>query len=228
MQMAEVQIVADAETWDRMRREPQFVELIRLARVANALSLAYPPIFLPHSDQSPRARRTRFAGLFYSAALLKEALHAARSLGKWFRDKPQYQEGIGAILSDPKMQVLESNIADKIRDELVFHFDRAAIAIGLERLPTGETVIGSFPDTGPEIGETHFDIADEAALAYLFGDVASSDEYVARIAQFMDDNTELLRRFLSGAHRLIAIGLLDYGCMKRRVEQLPSPEGDAT
>jgi len=228
MHIRETQIVADAETWARMRREPQFIELMRLARVANSLTLAYPPIFIPHSDQSPRARRTRFAGLFYSAALMKEALDTARSLGKWFRDKRQYREGVGSILADPKVQAFESDIADKIRDELVFHFDREAMAVGLARLPGEETIIGSFPATGPEIGETHFDIADEAVLAYLFGDVPSSDEYLARIAQFMDDNTDLLTRFLAGAHRLIAIGLVDYGCMQRTVDRHSDSDECAT
>ncbi len=114
--MREVQIIADAETWERMRGEPQFIELIRLARIANSLTLAYPPIFIPQSDQSPRARRTRFAGLFYSAALLKEALHTVRSLGKWYREKAQYREGVGAILADPKVTAFESEIASK-RDD---------------------------------------------------------------------------------------------------------------
>ena len=215
--MGEIQIVADADTWNRMRREPQFVEIMRLARVANSLTLAYPPMFIPDTDQGPRARRTRFAGVFDSAALLKEGLHTARSLGKWYRDKPQYREGVGAILADPRVSAFESEIASKIRDELVFHFDRDAMAIGLERLASDETIIGSFPATGPEIGETHFDIADEAALAYAFGDVATSEEYMARITSFMDDNADLLTRFLIGGHRLIAVVLFDYGCMRREV-----------
>ena len=102
--MVEIQIIALAADWPTMRVDPRFIELMRLARVANSLALAYPALFLPFTDQSPKARRDRFAGLLFSAALLKEGLHTARSLGRWFRELPQYTEGFGAILSDPAVQ----------------------------------------------------------------------------------------------------------------------------
>jgi hypothetical protein len=215
--MNETQIVALPRVWQQMRADPKFVELMRLARVANSLALAYPPILLPHSEQTPSARRARFTGLVYSTALLKEGLHTSRSLGKWFRERTQYREGIGAILSDPAVQTFESELADKVRDELVFHFDRGAMATGLDRLPDGETIIASFPESGPTFGETYFELADLAVFTYLFGDAANED-YIQRIEAFMVANNDLFVRFLAGSHRLITIGLLDYGCVKRNVE----------
>ena len=79
-----------------------------------------------------------------------------------------------------------------------------------------ETVVGSFPESGPAIGETYFELADLAVFAYLFGDAATNEQYLGRIEAFMMENNELFSRFLSGAHRLVAIGLLEYGCLKRR------------
>jgi hypothetical protein len=156
----------------------------------------------------------------YVAALLKEGLHTARSLGKWFRDLPHYQEGFGAIFRDPKVQELESATLSRIRDELVFHFDRNAVAIGLSRFPPREFVIATYPEeSGPTFGETYFDAADDAVLSYLFGDAPSREEYEARVSDFMDGVTDLLKRFLFSSHRLIAKGLLELGCKKRRAPQ---------
>ena len=187
---------------------------MRLARVANSLTLAYAPLFIPISDQRPGARRARFAELLHSAALLKEGLHTCRSLAKWFRDKVQYSEGIESLLRDPHIQQFETEIAHKIRNEIAFRFDREAMAVGMARLPDQEMIVASYPPEGPAIGETYFDVADDAILGYLFGDAQTGTEYLHRLEAFMTRNAELLTRFLQASHRLVAIGLVDLGCRK--------------
>jgi hypothetical protein len=221
----EVQIVALASDWPKIRTDPRFIELMRLARVANSLALAYPALFIPFNDQSPKARRDRFAGLLYSAALLKEGLHTAKSLGRWFRELPQYKEGFGAIFSDPAVQRLESELLDKVRDQLVFHYDRDAIATGLSRLPEGDMIVITYPPTGPATGETYFDAADDATLGYLFGEAPTDAEYLARLEGFMFAVSGLFTRYLIASHRLIAMGLVQLGCVKRNGDRpIPLPE----
>lgn len=212
----EFQIVALAADWAKIRAEARFVELMRLARLANSLSLVYAPIERSQSDQTPRARRERFAGLFHSAALLKEGLHTVRGLGQWYRHLPQF-EGFVEIFRDPVVSKLESGLLDTVRDKLVFHFDRDAIVTGLDRSPLADYfVMCTYPTSGPAINETYFDTADDIVLWYLFGEAKSDKDYMEQLETFTVGVSSLLTRFLIASHRLIAAGFLELGCRKTR------------
>jgi hypothetical protein len=212
----ETQIIAPPGSWAELRSNESFVELMRLARVANSLALAYGPLLSNVDDQSPKARRERFGGLFYSAAVLEEGLRTARTLGKWFRELEQYREGFAALFADPAVQALESTVLCLVRNEIVFHFDRTPLEIGLSRLPEAEVLLCTYPSSGPEVGHTYFDVADDAMLGYLFGDAATDGEYLARLSDFMVGTSDLFNRFMKAAHRLVAAGLLSLGCKKRK------------
>lgn len=212
----EIRVVAPADLWPTLRKDVRFVELMRLARVANSLALAWDPLLTDIENQSPKARRTRFAALFYSAALLKEGLHTARGLARWFREFPQYKEGVAKILADPAVQALESELLVPVRNAIVFHFDRAPLKEGLLRLPDSETILCTYPASGPEIGLTYFDAADDAMLGYLFGVAPSDQEYLARLERFMVGTSGLFTQFMIAAHKLIAAGFVSLGCKKRK------------
>src|SRR5918996_1913856 len=137
----DVEIVAPAKEWEKIRVDPRFLELMRLARITNSLSLAYGPLLHTLADQTPQARRDRFAAFFFSAAVLKEGLDTAQSLGRWYHNLPQFKEGFGAILKDAASSALHTELLKKVRNELVFHFDREAIAEGLSHFPAGDARI---------------------------------------------------------------------------------------
>lgn len=226
-QVEDNEIVVRAADWPAVREDPRFIELMRLARVTNSLALAYGPLLASLEDQSPRARRDRFAAFFFAAALLKEGLHTAQSLGKWFRDLPQYREGFAAIFSDQTVRTLQSDLLDRVRDELVFHIDRAPLAQGMAWFPDGDVLLATFPSSGPEIGETYFDAADDALLGYLFGDSLTVDEYLARLGGFMEQVALLFKRFMVASHRLLAVGLLELGATRRKGLRPTAPDEPA-
>jgi hypothetical protein len=216
-------VYASAERWATLRADAAFIELMRLARVVNSLTLAYPPIFVTLTDQSPRARRERFAAMLYAAALLHEGLHTAQGLGQHFRDMPQYKDGFASILADPRIRILRSQVLDRIRDELVFHFDRTSLSKGLDAFPPGEVLIATSTDFRQ--GETYFDLADEALLGALFGDAPTVEEYVERLGQFLEDVTLLFNRFMRASHTLIPAALSRMGCHVKPFRR-PDPIAD--
>src|SRR2546430_9340093 len=217
-------VYASAERWRVLRSDPAFVELVRLARVTNQLTLAWPPLLAPLEDQRPKARRERFAAFFYAAALLHEALHVAQSLGQHFRELPQYRSGFAAIFADSGVTALRTQLLDRIRDRLVFHFDRECLAGGLGHFPEGETLIATAPDFMQ--GEIYFDVADDALLAYLFGDAPTEAEYLVRVGWLMEQVTCLFKRFMQAAHSLIPAALNEVGCYIKPVDRPAPPLAD--
>ncbi len=218
-------IYASADTWRVLRNDPAFVELLRLARVVNSLGLAYGPLLAPLEDQSPRARRDRFAAFMYSAALLKEGLHTSQGLAKYFRELPQYKSGFAAILDDKSVTKLQFDVLKPMRNELVFHFDRGSLAAGIAHFSEGEALIATA--TSNFIGgEIYFDAADDALLGYLFGAPTEAD-YLENVGRFMKDVTDLFERFMKASHSLIPAALLKMGCYGKPVDR-PAPPEDAT
>ncbi len=216
-------IYASADRWKSLRADAGFLEIVRLSRVLNSLSLNYSPILIPLDDQSPKARRDRFGAFVYIAALLQEGLLVAQSLGKHFRDLPQYRSGFAAILGDPSVVALRSGDLAKIRNELVFHFDRDSLAVGLSHFPEGKTVIATASHE-LKAGEFYFDLADDALLAYLYGDAPNEEEYIARVARLMEQVSSLFQRFIEAGHRLIPAALAQMGCEAEPFQRPAPPE----
>lgn len=207
-------VYASAEDWPALRNAPQFVEIMRLARVVNSLGLAYRPMFTDLADNSPRTLGDRFAAFTYSAALLQEGLHTAQGLGEHFRHLEQYRDGFQKILADRSVQELRSKLLDPIRDRLVFHFDREALATGLDRFPDEEHLIATLSNP-PQQGEIYFDAADDALLGFLFGDADTKEDYNQRLSDFMEETVALFKRFMRASHSLIPVALAELGCYSK-------------
>jgi hypothetical protein len=218
-------VYVSGERWRELRVEPPFIELIRLARVANSLALAYAPLLAPLEDQSPAARRDRFAAMVYAGALLHEGLHTAQGLGKHFRDLPQYREGFARLLGDKSVNEFRSRVLDRLRDELVFHSDRESIARGLAEFAEAETLILSASEF--QEGSIYFDIADEAVLGCLFGSATTEADYLRSISEFLEQTTDLFQRFMRAAHSLIPAALRKMGAYSKPMARPPAPDDDA-
>jgi hypothetical protein len=227
MNELDVEVVAPRERWLAIRNDERFVELMRLARIANSLGICVLPLTHTLSDLSPSARRNRFAAFCYAGALLKEGLDLAQSLGKWFREWEQYKAGFGVLIADNQVRELKAKVLDVLRNKLVFHFDRDALSAAFAAFPThGDVRILSFPlEVGPRFDATYFDAADDAVLAYFFGHAQDDEEYYKIVGGFMESVADINSRFIIASHNLVARGLIELGCRKQTVTR-PAYEAD--
>jgi hypothetical protein len=219
-------VYASAEVWASIRSNAAFIELVRLARITNALALAYPPVLVSLEDQSPSARRDRFVAMAYAGSLIHEGLIVAQSLGKHFRDLKQYKEGFAELFGDEKVKRFRTQTLDRLRDELVFHVDRDSVAEGLQRFPEGETLIATATEFRQ--GEIYFDLADEIVLGYLFGQAETQEQYFAEVGTFIEQIADLLNRYMRASHSLIPAALREMGCYVkpfRRPDSIPDDAG---
>jgi hypothetical protein len=216
-------LYASAKRFSVLRSDPAFVEIVRLARVTNALAFAYPPLLITLENQSPSARRDRLTAMLYAGALLHEGLHVAQGLGQHFRHFPQYKSGFAKLLGDKKVGTFRKKVLDKLRDELVFHVDRKSVAAGVMQFPESETLIATMSDK--RHGNIYFDFADEVVLGYLYGDAETAEAYVADVESFITQIADMLNRYMAAAHSLIPAALRQMGC-KMKPFQRPEPISD--
>ena len=203
-------VFASKELWASIRTDPAFVELVRLARVTNALALAYPPLLVSLEDQSPAARRDRFVAMAYAGSLLHEGLIVAQGLGKHFRHLKQYKKGFARLFSDKTIKEFRKKTLSKLRDELVFHVDRESVAQGLRQFPDAETLIAT--SVNFRQGDIYFDLADEIVLDYLYGHAETEEEYLAEVGKFIERIADLLNLYMRASHSLISAALNELGC----------------
>lgn len=212
-QTIDTAIVARGDTWRGLKVAPAFIELMRLARIANQLTLCYPPILAPLADQSPKARRERSAAILFAAAILHEGLHVAQSLGQHFRALPQYQEEFRALLGDRRVVSLNAALLDLLRDKAVCHVDRDLLARGLACHDGDEVTIATTPRGRWAAGEVYFDLADDAATWAVFGESGlSNEEYLKRVEDFLAGTAQIFQKFMRATHRLIPAALMAMGC----------------
>lgn len=223
--MTDTGLYLSAADWARVRADPAFVELIRLARVVNQLTLCYPPLLAPLDDQSPRARRERAAAIVFAAALLHEGLITAEGLARHYRELPQYKEEFAPLFGDSEVQAFRASTIGRVRNELVFHVERDAITQGLAAFPSGETLVATTAERDWSHGQVYFDIADDALFGALFGDADSADSYLDELGRMLDSTSALLSRFMRASHRLIPAALRSIGAYAKPTER-PLPPVD--
>jgi hypothetical protein len=126
-------------------------------------------------------------------------------------------------LRDPEVRALQGEALGHLRDRLVFHFDRDAIAEGIAALKGDELTIASYHQPGPTYGETYYDLADAAMVSYVFLRGRSDEDFAAASEEFLKGIGRLFVRFLHASHRMIAKGLVELGCAKRLVDRPTEP-----
>lgn len=209
------EIVIPQAEWRAARTSHQFIDLARLARATNALAMAYPVLMIPIEYQSPRARRDRTAAFIYTGGVLVEGLKVSRSLGKHFRNLPQYRSGFGAIHADKGVQALERRFLQRLRDKAAFHFEREVFVQALPELEYDPVRLASA--RGFSAGAIYFDFVDDATLVYLTG-AKSDEEHLRLLEEYMVGTAQLANRFLRAAHSLIPRVLREFGGKKRSLK----------
>lgn len=208
----EQEIVFTKAAWNAVRGDERLWDLLRLGRVVHSLTLAQPGLTAPVKYQTPRARRSRAAGLVHAGAVVFEGLQVSRALAKHFRGLPQFKQGFGAIHSDPATQELESRFLKPLRDKAAFHFDRMPFTASLMELDLPEYRFAS--SAGWSANGTYFDIVDDALFLFLTG-AKSNEQHLEELGLFMVGTATLVKKYLQAANRLMPPVLASLGATMR-------------
>jgi hypothetical protein len=146
------------EQFIALRGQPDFQQLVALARWANAYRSIVAAI-PERPETTPAGHRQKFSSILFSSALLYEGWELVKRMGQHYHTYDSWKKGLGPILKDGRFVRLVENRLGPLRSQTVFHFFEAEIARRLaEHEPDGPVIF--LTARGNDSLEASYDLAD--------------------------------------------------------------------
>jgi hypothetical protein len=202
-------ISIDKDTFDKLKLEESFWQIVALARAVNSLRFVQTVLEPYHDDDSPAAVLVRYNSFFFTCALLYEASKTVQYFGKHHRNLRAYKDMMAVINTHAAVNLRDSNLGE-IRNKLVFHFGSDEIGIQLAKLNLDEPifVIGK----GDANKHVYMELAD-LCVSNAFAGFAASEkpEDTQRMKDLIKQVTDLALLFMERADDFIVTVLYSSG-----------------
>jgi|SRR5689334_18043449 len=218
--------MAEPERWevyiskrhfDKMRSDPKFSALLRLARIVNALNFCFRTLIKSNEDDTPAASRQHINSLLFACGILYEGIKVAKTLGKYFADRESFQKGLAQLLKDKETKKLQETALNSMRNKIVFHYDEDVVTTTLNNLNLESYVFVS--GYGPQRGEMYYTLADEIAINFMIGEPGSKQEEDRILRELLTTTAEVVTKFVRTSDVLIADVLAEMKWLRREAKK---------
>lgn len=192
-----------------LMQDPEFREVVKLARAANAVLFCQLLLIEEAADTAQR-QRIRMNAFLYLCPVLYEALDYARNhLGKHLRHYTQFTAKFQPLFKDKRVWEFHDRVLKTVRNQGVFHFSSEGIPNGLAGLDRDsyDFVIAD----GQRVADVYHVLADEAVVHAGFGVSGTREDVVRDLRPLIQEAARLSTRFSEAAESLIAEVLLAKG-----------------
>jgi hypothetical protein len=211
----EWRIKCDRATFDRLKTQQKFWQIVTLSRSINALRFVHSPLDSSAKDDSHLGTRTRINSFLQHCAILYEAINLVRKMEPNFGSHPAY-----AALQKLRTDALDVNLTKTqlyiVRHKVAFHFDATEFGEVITNAPSEEQTFIVVGSAGTN-GQTYYELADLYAMEIFVGLPSSDKAFWSTCEQAMKDTTQFGLRFLEAADELIATMLSEWGFYKDHV-----------
>ncbi len=211
-------LTIEKEGFDKLRHNQEFMHILNLARVTNALNFCYKALFDAGEAETPSGKRQLFYGMSFCNAVLYEGLACAGKLEDYFFDYDSYKKGFEVLLSDTltKEIMRKGSRFDKIRNRLTYHFHPDIFE---KVLPWGEFDSYMFGSGhSDKFGDIFYSLPEDLAINFLIGEHKEMEEGKQIYEKMMEEIISVMIRFVKSSEELIAEALLKKGWKVQFVE----------
>jgi hypothetical protein len=191
-------------SFERVRKEKDFVNLIRVGRLLNCLGFSMQLVAGRPAMSSILEQRFHYRTIYLMGGYLYEGYLLVDDLWSTYRDEPFFKG-----LRDLKTELPDRRrkIVKKIRDGVGFHLDwrEQATSVTLDKLQIDYVELLSFESD--ERGDLYVSAADVIDLNYLLDELKGSQTEPDTHKEIYDALTSLLDEF-AGACDLFICGLI--------------------
>lgn len=206
----------DKETFNKLKADESFWQIIALSRAINALRFVQSVLEPYHQDNSPAALRVRYNSFFFNCALLYEVSLAVQRFSKHYRELPEFKDMAAVVNTHTAKHLLNSNLGE-IRNKLVFHFDYREVGKQLAKLELDEPIFAT--GMGDTNKQAYLQLADLCVINAFAGFAASDKaEDTQRLTDLIKRTTDLTLQFMEKADEFILAVLKTNGWELKTVD----------
>ena len=205
-------IICSKDTFDSVKKDKRFLNLLTLARFLNALRFSQKAGIDAKDPENPCDARSRINSFFFSASILYEGFRfVEKKMTRDLKDRDSYKSGFKVLLKDPKVQNFKKKVLKRMREKFVFHFDKEVPSESLENFELPEYKFAT--GIGEAGGEMVFLLADEVVINWLLqpGPDETDDSLKVRLNRIVNDTHKVTGKFLEAAERLMGDVLKNMG-----------------
>jgi|GEM_PF-2146802 len=204
-------VTIDKKGFEKLKHNQEFIHILNLARVTNALNFCYKAIIDAGQAETPAGKRQLFYGMSFSNAVLYEGLTFAKKLEDYFFDYDSYKTGFEVLLNDPitKEITTKSSRFDKIRNRVTYHFHEDIFEKVLQWAEFDSYVFGS--GHSDKNGDMFFSLAEDLVINFIIGKHVEMEEGREIYNKMIQEITYVMVRFFNSSQALIAEALLKKG-----------------
>jgi hypothetical protein len=205
------EITIDKEGFNKIKHNLEFIQILNLARVTNALNFCYKALLDAGMAETPSGKRQLFYAMSFSNAVLFEGLVFAEKLENYFFDYDSYKKGFEVLLSDPVTKEIRSDGSrfNKIRNRMTYHFSPSIFEEVLRWAEFDTYVFGS--SYGESNGDTFYSLPEDYAINFIIGKHSEIEEGKQIYEKMVQEIVSVMTRFFNSSQELIAEALLKKG-----------------
>jgi hypothetical protein len=201
----------DKETFDKLKNEESFWQIVALSRAVNSLRFVQTVLEPYQGDDSPAASLVKYNSFFFICALLYEASNIVQHFGKHHRDLKAYRWMMEIINTPEAVDLRKTNLGE-IRNKLVFHFDYDEIGNQLAKLELDDPVFVIGKGANHEHKHVYLELADRCVRNAFAGfAVSETDKDIQRMNDLMKQARDLAQEFMFRADDFIVTVLYSSG-----------------
>jgi hypothetical protein len=217
MEIKDWEITCKAVEFEKMREKPEFIGIVRLARILNAIRTVHVAMAESTNDGSPAYDRLRTNTLLLTGAILHEGIESIKDNQQAYKDLEAYKDLQRDLMKSQRYAMIKSYIKD-MRNKIAFHYDKEVFEKALLKYKSDKYVFAH--GQGPSVKNLNYSMADSLCLTYLF-DVGTTetlgDEEIGNIVR---EVISFGMAFADGADKMIyeALGKMGWEPEEKRTD----------
>ncbi|CAN5460705.1 hypothetical protein BH10ACI3_BH10ACI3_15610 [soil metagenome] len=193
-------ITISKDQFVKLKADPRFVSIMRLARYINQLAFCFASITSSQADTAIGQPRQAFNSMMYASGTLFEALQAIQHLEKEFDHFSGWRE-LKSLLKDQDVVNLRDLFLNPTRQQLAYHVDKEPIEKTIQWMDLKEIVFHLGSDGTLE--NTYYPLADDIAFNFLAGNHPSDIAQAQHFERYTERWSDIVVKFVKAASNLL-------------------------
>lgn len=195
-------IVIDENAFHALKEDEEFVALLILGRMINAIRFFQQAALDNSLQESPPMVRQSLNSFLYVCSTLYEINNWINGNSLRFKHLESWKSGFETLKSDTDYLDFHRRILPRLRNKFTFHFDSKSVSEALKYYNPQKNEIPLISSNSDAHGEHYFELSDILCLSFLFR-AADDSEIYEPLEKLIEKSNQFSKKIISCAEKLL-------------------------